>query len=94
MVSGSYWPNGEHWLHYWPARIIALIATIQLIMSFAILIIQSAIVGIGMIALCNDATPRYIMGFVCWAFFFACWISTFCVSTYIIIFLIINSLIY
>lgn len=51
MVNEVYWPNGENWQHYWPTGIIALIATIQLIMSFAILIIQSGIVPIGMIAL-------------------------------------------
>lgn len=82
MANGMYWPNSENWQRYWLSGIITFIATIQLIMSFAIVIIQSAIVAIGIGALCYGITARYIMGFVCWCFFFACWISNFCVSKY------------
>ncbi|CAF3784522.1 unnamed protein product [Rotaria sp. Silwood1] len=33
-----------------------------------------------MASLCASLTTWYVMGFVCWAFFFACWISIFCVT--------------
>ncbi len=82
MVNRSYWPNNESWKQYWPYRIIALIATTQLIISFIVVAIQIAIVIIGTSSLCNGVTPRYVMGFVCWGFFIACWISIFCVSKY------------
>jgi hypothetical protein len=80
MVGRSFWPNSGSWRHYWPSCIVALIATIQFFFSFAILAIQIGIVVIGIVFLCNGVTPRYVMGFVCWGFFFACWISIFCVS--------------
>ncbi len=61
------------------ASIVAVIAVIQLFISFAIMGLQSGIVGIGII-IGYKATERYVMGFICWAFFLSCWISTFCVS--------------
>ena len=82
MSSRSYWPNAESWRRHWPARIVTLIATIQLIISFLIVLIHSTIVGIGVGVFCIGAAPWFIMGFVCWVVFFVCWISMFCVSEY------------
>ena len=80
MSINSFWPNHQSWKRYWLSGIVALIAVIQLFVSFAILGLHTVIVIIGMVPLCIDVTPWYVMGFICWAFFFACWISIFCVS--------------
>jgi hypothetical protein len=82
MATNSCWPSAQSWGLYWPARIMALIAVIQLLFSFAILGLQGAIVALGIAFLCYSVNAWYIMGFVCWAFFLACWISVFCVSEY------------
>lgn len=80
MVLRSYWPKPENWLHYWPVCIVTLIAVTQLLFSFAIVFIHTAIVSIGVLSFCIGATPWFIMGFVCWFIFFACWISVFSVT--------------
>ena len=91
MTIHSFWPNQESWLHYWPARIVSLIAIAQLLFSFAIVILHSAIVAIGISSFCIGATPWFIMGFVCWAIFLACWISVFCVSKYVLFHVFVHS---
>jgi len=60
----------------------ALIATIQLLFSFAILGLHIVIVLFGIAGLCYNVNSWYVMGFVCWALFLACWISVFTVSEY------------
>jgi len=82
MDTNSFWPSRVNWKRHWPAGINSIIGVIQLFISFAILVIHAAIVGIGVASLCIGAAPWFIMGFVCWAFFLACWISIFCVSEY------------
>lgn len=80
MARYSFWPSPQNWLQYWPSCIVSLIAVAQLIFSFGIVILHSAIVGLGVAAFCIGATPWFIMGFVCWIIFFACWISVFSVT--------------
>jgi hypothetical protein len=82
MAINSIWPSYQSWGIYWPSRITALIGVIQLLFSFAILGLHSVIVGFGLGGLCYNVNAWYIMGFICWAFFLACWISIFCVSEY------------
>ncbi|CAF3555111.1 unnamed protein product [Rotaria socialis] len=80
MCANSCWPNGQSWKHYWPGRIVSLIAVVQLLVSFAVVGLHIAIVTIGLVSLCAVFMSWYVIGFICWGVSMTCWISMFCVS--------------
>ena len=82
MSIESYLPNSVKWERYWPTKIVTLVGTFQGLLSFCVLVLQAAIVGIGIGALCNDIATRYIIGFVAWLFFEASSIATCCPCKY------------
>ena len=82
MAGRSFWPNSQNWRRYWPGCAVALLATLQLFVSFAIVGLQIGIVTLGVLSDCYGATARFIVGFVCWGFFFVGWISLFSVCKY------------
>ena len=64
----------QRWKSVWPTKIIALIATIQLILSFAIIGLEAGSVIIDI----NQGTVY--AGFYCSLFFIMTWISMYCVG--------------